>query len=60
LKPSEETEKREIVEGVVRDVTFYGERESLPALRVPRKCPFVLMRVGWREGKALGSEKGKA
>lgn len=48
LKPGEETEGREIVEGVVRDTTFYGERESFPALRAPRKCPFVLMKVGWR------------
>jgi hypothetical protein len=41
----------------VRDAALYGE--NVPVLMVPRKCPFILMKVTWRESKALGSEKVK-
>jgi hypothetical protein len=38
-----------------------GLRQKVfPALKVPRQCPFVLLvEVRLKEGKALGSEKGK-
>jgi hypothetical protein len=36
-------------------------REKIfPALKVPRQCPFYLLReVGLKEGKALESKQGK-
>jgi hypothetical protein len=39
-----------------RQFTLRGDREGFPSLKVPRECPRVaLVRVGWKEGKALGS-----
>jgi hypothetical protein len=35
-----------------------GNKNKFPAMKVPRQCPFVLLvKVGWREDKAFGSEK---
>jgi hypothetical protein len=35
--------------------------ESFRALKFPRYCLLILLvKVGWREGKALGSAEGKA
>jgi hypothetical protein len=35
------------------------EQKNILALKVPRQCPFVLVEVCFRKGKALGSEEGK-
>jgi hypothetical protein len=43
--------------------TLYLEEggNDLPTLEVPRQCPLVLLaEVRLREGKAIGSEEGKA
>jgi hypothetical protein len=39
-------------EGVVRGTTFIirGNR-NFTALKVPRQCPLVLVKVGWKQGK---------
>lgn len=45
-------------EGVVRGTTFIiirGNR-NFTALKVPSQCPLVLVKVGWKQGKAFGSE----
>jgi hypothetical protein len=39
---------------------FKWRIEMFPGLKFPRQCPLVLLiKVGLREGKAFGSEKGK-
>jgi hypothetical protein len=48
-----ERERREKVGGVVIEPIFRGGN-NIPALKVPRQCPLVLL------GTALGSEEGKA
>jgi hypothetical protein len=45
-----------------REILHLGWRgqKHFTALKVPRQCPLVLLvGVGLRKGKALGSEKGK-
>jgi hypothetical protein len=49
---------------IVRYATFNGvgggKKIFCPVLKVPRYCPLVLLvAVSLREGKALGSKKGK-
>jgi hypothetical protein len=53
----ERERERERKLGVVR----YLRRgtDIFPSLNVRRQCPLVLVGVRLREGKALGSEKGK-
>ena len=37
-----------------------GGEKKFTALEVPRQCPLVLLvKVSWRESRALGSEKDK-
>ena len=37
-----------------------GGETKFTALEFPRQCPLVLlMKVSWRESRALGSEEGK-
>lgn len=48
----------------MRDVMFIvgegGGEGKIAALEVLRHCPFVLLiKVGWRQGRALGFEEGK-
>jgi hypothetical protein len=46
---------------VLRETIFYGDTEHSLTLKVLRQCPFVLpVKIGWREGKALRNEEGKA
>jgi hypothetical protein len=51
------------VEGVENNGRCYillGETEKFPALKVPMQYPIVLLvKVGWRGCKALGSKEGK-
>jgi hypothetical protein len=36
-----------------------GETEEFRAVKVPRQCPVcLLVKVGWKKGKALESEEG--
>jgi hypothetical protein len=37
-----------------------AETATFTAIKVPRQCPFALLvKVGWRGGKAFGSKEGK-
>jgi hypothetical protein len=42
---------------VVRATVFYYRKEKIfTALNISRHCPFILLiKVVWREGKAMGS-----
>jgi hypothetical protein len=53
LKPKREREKEEKVGWVVRDTTFNreGEQAKFAAMKVPRQCPLVLVKVSWIGGK---------
>jgi hypothetical protein len=33
-----------------------GEGAKFMAMKIPRHCPLVLVKVGWREGKTFGCE----
>jgi hypothetical protein len=36
------------------------ETAKFTAMKVPRQCPFVLLvKVGWRGGKTIGSDEGR-
>jgi hypothetical protein len=36
-----------------------GKNKKFTYLQGPRQCPYVLLaKIGWKQGKALGSEKG--
>jgi len=38
----------------------HGGETQVTALKVPRMCPFVLLlKVGWRKGRATRDETGK-
>jgi hypothetical protein len=53
-------EKKRWVERIVRDITFKVETKMCSALKVLKQYSFVLLeQVLLREGKALGSGKGK-
>jgi hypothetical protein len=34
------------------------EGAKFTAVKVPRQCPLVLVKVGWRGGKTFGCEEG--
>jgi hypothetical protein len=55
-------EKRKWEGWAVRGTTFHRVKEcrKFRALKVPRQCLFFLVKVDWREGKVLGSGRGKA
>jgi hypothetical protein len=37
------------------------QRYSVLAMKVPGQCPFILLvKIGWKEGKALGSGESRA
>ena len=46
---------------MVEEIAFNtGGEKKFTALEVPRQCPLVLLvKVSWRESRALGSEKDK-
>jgi hypothetical protein len=49
--------------GAFRGTTFDGVKEyrKCQVLKVPRECLLVLLvKVDWKEGKVLGSGRGKA
>ena len=40
--------------------TVAGASRRLPAVKVPRQCPLVLLaKVDWKEVKAVGKQEGK-
>jgi hypothetical protein len=43
-----------------RVTRFQGKDKQFLVLKVSAKCPFVLVNVGWRKGKALRNERCKA
>jgi hypothetical protein len=49
----EERERRKKVGWVVRDTTFDtgGKKAKFAAMKVPRQCPLVMVKVSWIGGK---------
>jgi hypothetical protein len=45
--------------GTVRDSTFYGAQKNVLALKFPKECQSVLIKVRLRESEALRSEEYK-
>jgi hypothetical protein len=51
-----EREREEKVEGGIMRGTQGKLIEKFPAQKIPMQCPLVLLvKVGWKESKALGS-----
>jgi hypothetical protein len=45
----------------VRETNFTGGNKHFSASKVPTQCPIALLvRVNWREGKALGETEDRA
>jgi hypothetical protein len=56
-----EREKRKWEGGLWGTLHLTGETDEFTAVKVPRQFPLVLLaKVGWSEGKAFGSEEGRA
>jgi hypothetical protein len=47
-------------EEITRDIIGFPGVKGRRALKICRQCPMVhLLKVGWREGKALGREESR-
>jgi len=40
------------------DSTFIARKQNFKTRNILRDCPVVLVKVGWRQDKAKGSEEG--